>query len=182
MPTIEKTETNKSLAVRILISCVDPKANAEALPSILKNIHDVICELDVIDNAKSKGNVLNISSAISANLPDPDIIKKTVFDDYIVCLEDGLKFRSLKRHLKYVNHLTFEEYKEKWNLPNDYPSVCGAYSKTRSEIAFKFKLGKNKGTSPVCLETSDMFKELPAIHLVKKSTTPVKLTIDPLDL
>ena len=63
--------------------------------------------------------------------------KDTVFDDYIICLEDGKKMKMLNRHLKVKYGMTFSEYKRKWNLPIDYPSTCKNYSKVRADIAKK---------------------------------------------
>ena len=71
-----------------------------------------------------------------------EYVKRTVFDDYLVCLEDGKKMQMLKRHLWSKYNMTFEEYKKKWNLPIDYPYVCKNYSKVRMEIAII--RGKNK--------------------------------------
>ena len=62
-------------------------------------------------------------------------IPQTVFYDYIICLEDGLKMQMLKRHLKTKYNMTFQEYKQKWGLPIDYPYVCEKYSKVRAGIA-----------------------------------------------
>ncbi|MBR1429398.1 MAG: MucR family transcriptional regulator [Rickettsiales bacterium] len=62
-------------------------------------------------------------------------IPQTVFYDYIICLEDGLKMQMLKRHLKTKYNMTFQEYKQKWGLPIDYPYVCEKYSKVRARIA-----------------------------------------------
>ena len=62
-------------------------------------------------------------------------LPQTVFFDYIICLEDGLKMQMLKRHLKTKYNMTFQEYKQKWGLPIDYPYVCEKYSKVRAGIA-----------------------------------------------
>ena len=70
---------------------------------------------------------------------DDDIYKKTVFDDYIICLEDGKKMKMLKRHLRTHYNMSFQEYKNKWNLPIDYPYVCKNHSKTRANIATRSK-------------------------------------------
>ena len=69
-------------------------------------------------------------------------IKKSVTYDYIVCLEDGKKFKSIKRHLKTAYNMTPEEYKAKWNLPSDYPMVAPSYSEKRSQLANSMGLGK----------------------------------------
>ncbi len=69
-------------------------------------------------------------------------IKKSVFPDYIVCLEDGKKLKMLKRHLKTSYGLTTDEYRTKWGLPSDYPMVSPNYAKARSDMALKFGLGR----------------------------------------
>ncbi len=68
-------------------------------------------------------------------------VKKSVTPDYIVCLEDGKKFKSLKRHLRTQYNVTPEEYREKWGLPADYPMVAPNYAKARSDLAIKAGLG-----------------------------------------
>jgi predicted transcriptional regulator len=68
-------------------------------------------------------------------------IKKSVTDDYIICLEDGRKLKSIKRHLKAKYGLTPDEYRKKWDLPHDYPMVCPNYSKERSQLAKEMGLG-----------------------------------------
>ena len=69
-------------------------------------------------------------------------IKKSVTEDYLICLEDGKKFKSLKRHLRTHFNLSPEEYREKWGLPADYPMVAPSYSKTRSQLAKDNGLGR----------------------------------------
>jgi predicted transcriptional regulator len=68
-------------------------------------------------------------------------IRKSVTDDHIVCLEDGKKFKSLKRHLRTRYDMSPEEYREKWGLPADYPMVAPNYAKQRSDLARKMGLG-----------------------------------------
>lgn len=72
--------------------------------------------------------------------------RKSVTPDYIICLEDGKKFKSLKRHLRTHYNLTPEEYREKWGLPRDYPMVAPNYAAARSKLAKKMGLGQ-KGRS-----------------------------------
>ncbi|WP_417712583.1 MucR family transcriptional regulator [Roseibium aggregatum] len=78
-------------------------------------------------------------------------VKKSVGDDFLICLEDGKKFKSLKRHLRTHYGLTPEEYRAKWNLPADYPMVAPNYAAARSELAKKMGLGQQraqKGRKP----------------------------------
>ena len=71
-------------------------------------------------------------------------VKKSVTDDYIICLEDGKKFKSLKRHLRAKYDMTPEEYREKWGLPYDYPMVAPSYARKRSKLAKQMGLGTGK--------------------------------------
>ena len=73
-------------------------------------------------------------------------IKKSLTDDYIICLEDGQKFKSLKRHLRSHYDMSPEEYREKWGLPFDYPMVAPNYAKARSKLARDMGLGRKPGT------------------------------------
>jgi len=74
--------------------------------------------------------------------PKPAVApKKSVFPDYIVCLEDGKKLKMLKRHLKTAYNMTPEEYRDRWGLPADYPMVAPNYAKHRSNLAKKIGLG-----------------------------------------
>jgi predicted transcriptional regulator len=71
--------------------------------------------------------------------------KRSVTPEYIVCLEDGKKFKSLRRHLKSQYGLTPEQYREKWGLAADYPMVAPNYAATRSALAKKMGLGQQRG-------------------------------------
>jgi predicted transcriptional regulator len=71
-------------------------------------------------------------------------LKKSVTPEYIVCLEDGKKFKSLKRHLRTHYNLSPEEYREKWGLPHDYPMVAPNYAAARSQLAKKMGLGRKR--------------------------------------
>ena len=70
--------------------------------------------------------------------------KKSITNDYIICLEDGRKFKSLKRHLRTQYNLSPEQYREKWGLPPDYPMVAPAYAKARSALAKQMGLGQQR--------------------------------------
>ena len=84
--------------------------------------------------------------AAPAEKPKPAVSpKKSVFDDYIICLEDGKKFKSLKRHLRTHYDLSPEEYREKWGLAADYPMVAPSYAAARSKLARQMGLGRKRG-------------------------------------
>lgn len=72
-------------------------------------------------------------------------VKRSVTAEYIVCLEDGKKFKSLKRHLRTQYDMTPEKYREKWGLPPDYPMVAPNYAAARSQLAKKMGLGQQRG-------------------------------------
>lgn len=71
-------------------------------------------------------------------------IKKSLTAEYIVCLEDGKKFKSLKRHLRTQYNMTPEQYRDKWGLPPDYPMVAPNYAVARSQLAKKMGLGQQR--------------------------------------
>ena len=71
-------------------------------------------------------------------------VKKSVTNDYIICLEDGKKFKSLKRHLRTQYNMSPEQYREKWGLPPDYPMVAPNYAEARSQLAKKMGLGQQR--------------------------------------
>lgn len=71
-------------------------------------------------------------------------VRKSVTPDYIICLEDGKKFKSLKRHLRTHYDLSPQEYREKWGLPADYPMVAPNYAAARSALAKKMGLGQKR--------------------------------------
>jgi predicted transcriptional regulator len=77
--------------------------------------------------------------------PKPAIsVKKSITPDHIVCLEDGKKFKSLKRHLRTQYNMTPEQYREKWALPPDYPMVAPNYAAARSRLAKQMGLGQQR--------------------------------------
>jgi predicted transcriptional regulator len=73
--------------------------------------------------------------------------KKSIFPDYLICLEDGKRFKSLKRHLRTKYNLSPEQYRDKWALPADYPMVAPNYAKARSQLAKEMGLGQQRAKS-----------------------------------
>ena len=91
--------------------------------------------------------LVNAGAAIAAPREEqkPAVsIKTSVTADYIICLEDGKKFKSLKRHLRSHYNLSPEEYREKWGLRHDYPMVAPNYAEARSQLAKKMGLGTRR--------------------------------------
>ena len=103
------------------------------LPSLIGDIHAALLRV-------GGGSV-----EVPAEAPKPAVsLKKSVTPDYIICLEDGKKFKSLKRHLRTQYNMTPEQYREKWGLPVDYPMVAPNYAKARSELAKEMGLGQQR--------------------------------------
>jgi predicted transcriptional regulator len=71
-------------------------------------------------------------------------VKRSINPDFVVCLEDGKKFKSLKRHLRTQYNMTPEQYREKWGLPADYPMVAPNYAAARSQLAKQMGLGQQR--------------------------------------
>src|SRR5437588_11042978 len=83
---------------------------------------------------------------ISAEPVKPAVsVKRSVTPEHIVCLEDGKKFKSLKRHLRTQYNMTPEQYRDKWSLPADYPMVAPNYAAARSQLAKQMGLGQQRG-------------------------------------
>jgi predicted transcriptional regulator len=107
---------------------------ASDLPSLINDVHGALTRV-------STGAVETVTEAPKPAVP----LKKSVTSDYIICLEDGKKFKSLKRHLRTQYNMSPEEYREKWGLPADYPMVAPNYAAARSELAKKMGLGQQRG-------------------------------------
>ena len=88
-------------------------------------------------------------------------VKKSVTPDYIVCLEDGKKFKSLKRHLRTHYDISPEEYRAKWGLPHDYPMVAASYAAMRSHMAKSMGLGQ-RGTAVAAAQPEVLASVKPA--------------------
>ena len=106
---------------------------ASDLPAIIGDVHDAL----------SKASQ-RVGQTEREELRPAVTVKKSVTPDYIVCLEDGKKFKSLKRHLRTHYNLSPEEYREKWGLPHDYPMVAPNYAQARSALAKQMGLGTRR--------------------------------------
>ena len=106
---------------------------AEKLPEFIAAVHGALVSAE-------KGSVEPVKEELKPAVP----IKKSVTPEYIICLEDGKKFRSLKRHLRTHYNLSPDEYRQKWGLPTDYPMVSPMYAASRSELAKNMGLGQRK--------------------------------------
>lgn len=106
---------------------------ASEIPALIGQIHAAL---------------LRVASGRTESLAEPAkpavSVKKSMTPDYLVCLEDGKRFKSLKRHLRTGYNMTPEQYRDKWNLPADYPMVAPNYAVARSQLAKKMGLGQQQ--------------------------------------
>lgn len=130
---VDQTTANARLTADIVSAYVSKNPiSATELPNFIHAVYGAIATI----------------SQPAAAAPVPEVltpavpIKKSVTPDFIVCLEDGKKFKSLKRHLRTHYDLSPEEYRERWGLPADYPMVAPSYSVRRSDLAKENGLGR----------------------------------------
>ncbi len=103
------------------------------LPALINEVHNALLRV-------TSGVAPVVVEALKPAVP----AKKSITNDYIICLEDGKKFKSLKRHLRTQYNISPEEYREKWGLPADYPMVAPNYAKARSQLAKQMGLGQQR--------------------------------------
>jgi len=108
---------------------------ASQLSHLIASVYESLRALN--HNSDSAGVAL--PEALKPAVP----IRKSVFDDYLICLEDGKKLKMLKRHLRSTYNMSPDEYRTKWGLPADYPMVARNYAKQRSAFAKQIGLGKS---------------------------------------
>jgi predicted transcriptional regulator len=110
--------------------------SASDIPKLIASVHATLTGL---------GGLVEMESAIELRPAVP--VKKSITPDYLICLEDGKKFKSLKRHLRTEYDMSPEEYRAKWALPIDYPMVAPTYSEARSRLAKTIGLGRKPKTA-----------------------------------
>jgi len=122
------------LTTRIVAAYVSNNpVQASDMPALIMDTHAVLSRISGKD------------IAVEREEQKPKVApKKSVMAEYIVCLEDGKKFKSLKRHLRTHYNLSPEQYRAKWDLPHDYPMVAPNYARARSELAKKMGLGTRR--------------------------------------
>jgi predicted transcriptional regulator len=127
--TLDRSEI-LALTVEIVSAQVsNAPTSREDVPGLIQSVFDALSGL-----ASDQPAPAELTPAVR--------IRKSVTDDYIVCLEDGKKLKMLKRHLMTAYDMTREQYRAKWGLAHDYPMVAPAYARTRQELAKKIGLGR----------------------------------------
>jgi predicted transcriptional regulator len=134
-------ESNKAnyidLAAEIVSAFVSNNSVTTAeLPGLIASVHAALARL-------AAGAVEQPKPELKPAVP----IKKSVTPDQIICLEDGKRFKSLKRHLRTAYSMTPDEYRAKWGLPSDYPMVAPNYAAARSALAKNMGLGQKRRTA-----------------------------------
>lgn len=104
-------------------------------------------------------------------------IKQSITPDYLICLDDGKRFKSLRRHLAVLG-MTPDEYRAKWGLPDDYPMVASGYSTVRSKLAKASVLGKDRKT----LAQADQLMDHTALSPVEHETATLAPIIEDMQL
>jgi predicted transcriptional regulator len=126
----------------------------ESLPIVIRNVYNTLAGLDpvsatdsvVVEHTRSAHNNVNHDHAAQTlshahNVYVHPAYGQTVFGDHLICMEDGLPMKMLKRHLLTVHGMTPDEYRAKWGLPEEYPMVAAEYAKLRSDLALQSGLG-----------------------------------------
>ncbi len=127
----EQTSASELLSLTTEIVAAHVANNTVPLSDLPQLINDVYRTLSNVGTSQP-----------SEDRPQAAIpIRKSITADYIICLEDGKKLKMLKRHLKTAYNMTPEEYRERWQLPPDYPMVAPSYARHRSTLAKKIGLG-----------------------------------------
>ncbi len=131
MSNIENDTSSLELVSKITSAYVSNNSLPPSeIPHLIETVHEAL---------KSSGQA-------TASPPEPAVpIKKSVTPNYVICLEDGMKLKMLKRHLRNAFDMSPDEYRQRWGLPGDYPMVAPEYAARRSELAKKIGLGRKAG-------------------------------------
>lgn len=136
MTDVDKSDSSElliELTAEIVAAYVSNNSvAANDLPGVISQVH-----------AALGGTVAPADEVLEK--PKPAVsVRRSIQSDHLVCLEDGQKYKSLKRHLMTHHGLTPEQYREKWELPADYPMVAPAYAEARSRLAKEMGLGQKR--------------------------------------
>ena len=128
------TPNTNGLTAEIVAAYVGNNSVAAAdIPALINQVHSALLRV-------TSGEAQSPAEPLKPAVP----VKKSINPDFIVCLEDGKKFKSLKRHLRTQYNMTPEQYREKWGLPGDYPMVAPNYAAARSQLAKQMGLGQQR--------------------------------------
>ena len=133
---VERTQSQRLLLLQLTAKIVSAhvarnRIATDGLSRLINEIYAVLQDL-------------NESQLVRVDKSQPGVsAKRSIFPEYIICLEDGKKLKMLKRYLRSAYNLSPDEYRQKWNLPAEYPMVASNYVRRRSSVAKSFGLGKS---------------------------------------
>ena len=134
MSNVSDTTNYIGLTAEIVSAYVSNNTVASGdIPALINQVHSALLRV-------SNGEAQSPSEPLKPAVP----VKRSINPDFIVCLEDGKKFKSLKRHLRTQYNMTPEQYREKWGLAADYPMVAPNYAAARSQLAKQMGLGQQR--------------------------------------
>ena len=128
----EKSEFVEMTADIVSAYVSNSSVSVADLPALIQQVHKAL--VGIADSASTPEAAPPAAPAVS--------IKKSITPDFLICLEDGRKFKSLKRHLRTKYDMSPEQYRAKWSLPKDYPMVAPNYAQARSALAKQMGLGQ----------------------------------------
>ena len=136
MPDLKQSSLLDLTADIVAAHLSHSQLTAEQLPILIQSVYQALSSVDVPE-------------VLPATTLTPAVpVKKSVFPDFIVCLEDGKKLKMFKRHLQTSYGMKPDDYRQKWGLPRDYPMVAPNYASTRSALAKQIGLGRKGAETP----------------------------------
>ena len=133
----EKSEVIEMTADIVSAYVSNNSVSATDLPNLIISVH------------RALGGIAGGNEVAEVTPKEPAVpVRRSITPDHLVCLEDGRKFKSLKRHLRTKYNMSPEEYRAKWGLAKDYPMVAPNYAKARSELAKQMGLGQGGRQAP----------------------------------
>jgi predicted transcriptional regulator len=131
-------DSGESSYIALTANIVSAYVSNNSVPSA--EIGNLIGQVHAALRRVSSGQMATPTEPLKPAVP----VKRSITSDYIVCLEDGKKFKSLKRHLRTQYNMTPDQYREKWALAPDYPMVAPNYAAARSQLAKQMGLGQQR--------------------------------------
>jgi predicted transcriptional regulator len=133
----DKTDVIEMTADIVSAYVGNNSVSAAELPNLIQSVH------------RALSGITGASEAAPEPLKEPAVsVRKSITPDFLICLEDGRKFKSLKRHLRTKYNMSPEDYRAKWGLAKDYPMVAPNYAKARSDLAKQMGLGQGGRQAP----------------------------------
>jgi predicted transcriptional regulator len=138
----QDTHANLGIVADIVSAYVSNNSIASNdLAGLIANVHQALLQA-------AQGPRESVAEPLKPPVP----IKKSITPDYLICLEDGKRFKSLKRHLRTRYDMSPQQYREKWGLPPDYPMVAPNYAQKRSSLARQMGLGQGRRQAAAVVE------------------------------